>query len=111
MIGSLGMKNILQKINIGLMILWIAESLSFAFLLANQDELSDLVRPLFLVLISLLVLTIIFSLTGIIKSLINYIRKTENIRCIKGGITLMSVSIVNCVLAVVGLVLLFSVGS
>ncbi len=105
------MKNILQKINIGLMILWIAESLSFAFLLANQDELSDLVRPLFLALISLLVLTIIFSLTGIIKSLISYVRKTENIRCIKGGITLMSVSIVNCVLAVVGLVLLFSVCS
>lgn len=105
------MKNILQKINIGLMILWIAESLSFAFLLANQDELSDLVRPLFLALISLLVLTIIFSLTGIIKSLISYVRKTENVGRIKGDIALMSVSIINCVFAVAGIILLFSVGS
>lgn len=108
---SLSMKNILLKINIGLMVLWITESLSFAFLLANQDELGDLVRSLFLALISLLVLTIIFSLSGIIKSLISYVRKTENVRRIKEDITLMAVSTINCVFAVAGIILLFSVGS
>ncbi|QQR76584.1 hypothetical protein IPJ63_03760 [Candidatus Nomurabacteria bacterium] len=105
------MKNGLLKINIGLMILWIAESLSFTFLLAKQDELGDLVRLLFLALISLLVLTIIFSLTGVIKFLINYVRKTENVGRIKEDITLMAVSTVNCVFAVAGIILLFSVGS
>lgn len=105
------MKNILLKINIGLMILWIAESLSFAFLLAKQDELGDLVRPLFLVLIALIVLAIIFSLSGVIKSLISYVRKTENAGLIKEDITLMVVSTINCVFTVTGMILLFSVGS
>lgn len=93
------------------MILWIMESLSFVFLIAKQDELGDFVRPFFLVLIALIVLAIIFSVSGVIKSLIGYMRKTENVGYTQGGITLMSVSIVNCVFAVAGLVLLFSVGS
>lgn len=105
------MKNILLKINIGLMIIWILESLSFTVLITKQDELGDLVRPLFLALISLVVLTIIFSLSGVIKSLIGYMRKTENVGRIKGDIALMSVSIVNCVFSVVGIILLFSIGS
>ena len=105
------MKNTLLKINIGLGILWILESLSFAILVAKQDELGDLVRPLFRALISLVVLTVIFSLSGVIKPLISYVRKTENVERIKGDIALMSVSIVNCVFAVVGIILLFSIGS
>ncbi len=111
MAGSLDMKNTLIKINITLTILWILESLSFAFLISRQAELGDLVRPFFLVLISLVVLTIIFSLSGVIKSLISCMRKTENVGRIKGDIALMSVSIVNCVFAVVGIILLFSIGS